>query len=57
VRYADDILILAPTKRKAKQYQRIATGILEELKLKVNMEKTHLCNVSQGVKYLGFVIK
>ena len=56
-RYADDILIFAPTKRKAEQYQRIATGILESLKLTVNTEKTHICNVSQGVKYLGFVIR
>lgn len=57
VRYADDILIFAPTKRKAEQYQKIATGILESLKLTVNTEKTHICNVSQGVKYLGFVIR
>lgn len=57
VRYADDILIFAPTKRKAEQYQRIATAILEGLKLTVNTEKTHICNVSKGVKYLGFVIR
>jgi len=57
VRYADDILIFAPTKRKAEQYQRIASGLLETLKLTVNTEKTHICNVSQGVKYLGFVIR
>jgi len=57
VRYADDILIFAPTKRKAEQYQRIATGILESLKLTVNPEKTHICNVSQGVRYLGFLIR
>ena len=57
VRYADDILIFAPTKRKAEQYQGIATGLLETLKLTVNTEKTHICNVSQGVKYLGFLIR
>lgn len=57
VRYADDILIFAPTKRKAEQYQSIAIGLLEDLKLTVNTEKTHICNVSQGVKYLGFVIR
>lgn len=57
VRYADAILIFAPTKRKAEQYQRIATGTLESLKLTVNPEKTHICNVSQGVKYLGFMVR
>ena len=56
VRYADDILIFASTKRKAEQYQRIATEILNGLKLTVNIEKTHICNVFEGVKYLGFII-
>lgn len=57
VRYADDILIFAPTKRKAEQYQRIATALLERLKLQVNLEKTHICSIRTGVKYLGFVLK
>ena len=57
VRYADDILIFAPTKRKAEQYQQIATDILESLKLTVNTEKTHISDVSRGIKYLGFMIR
>ncbi|MFA6737079.1 MAG: group II intron reverse transcriptase/maturase [Saccharofermentanales bacterium] len=57
VRYADDILIFAKSKRKAEQYQKIATDILESMKLTVNMEKTHISSVSKGVKYLGFMIK
>lgn len=57
VRYADDILIFAPTKRKAEQYQQIATDILESLKLKVNTEKTHISDVETGIKYLGFLIR
>ena len=57
VRYADDILIFATSKRKAEQYQGIATGILESLKLTVNMEKTHISSVEEGIKYLGFVIR
>ena len=56
VRYADDILIFATSKRKAEQYQRIATDILESLKLTVNMEKTHISSVEIGIKYLGFMI-
>ena len=57
VRYADDILIFAPTKRKAEQYQRVATEILQSLKLTVNAEKTHISDVTAGVKYLGFLIR
>lgn len=56
VRYADDILIFANSKRKAEQYQKVATEILESLKLTVNMEKTHISSVHQGIKYLGFMI-
>ena len=57
VRYADDILIFARTKKEAGQYQQIATAFLEgELKLTVNAKKTHIASVQEGVAYLGFVI-
>ena len=57
VRYADDILIFARTYREARQYQKIASKILEnELKLVVNKEKTPLTSVNKGVSYLGFII-
>lgn len=57
VRYADDILIFALSKRKAERYQKIATTILNSLKLTVNTRKTHISNVDRGIKYLGFIIK
>ncbi len=56
VRYADDILIFARSKREAGNYKDIATKILEELKLKVNLEKTTLTNNLKGVNFLGFTI-
>ena len=57
VRYADDILILARSRREAGKYRRIATQILEqELKLKVNQEKTSITSIYEGVAYLGFTI-
>lgn len=57
VRYADDILIFARSHREARKYQDIAIKILEEdLKFKVNKEKTHLTNADKGVAYLGFMI-
>jgi RNA-directed DNA polymerase len=58
VRYADDILIFAKDKRQAGNYMSYATKILEEeLKLKVNREKTKLTNVTEGVSFLGFIIR
>jgi len=58
VRYADDILIFAKDKKTAGNYRKYATKVLkEELKLKVNEEKTHLTNIGEGVAFLGFIIK
>jgi RNA-directed DNA polymerase len=57
VRYADDILIFARTRKEAGSYRQVATQILEgELKLVVNKEKTHLTSIYEGVAYLGFII-
>jgi len=58
VRYADDILIFAKDRQTAGNYRRYATKVLEEeLKLKVNEEKTHLTNTHEGVAFLGFIIR
>ena len=58
VRYADDILIFAKSKREAGKYKDIATKILEqELKLTVNAKKTHITDNNKGISYLGFIIK
>lgn len=57
VRYADDILVFAEDKATAGNYMAYATKILEEdLKLKVNREKTKLTSLYEGVSFLGFVI-
>lgn len=57
VRYADDILILCKSRAGAENAQRSATKILEQdLKLKVNREKTHIAHSDEGVKFLGVKI-
>lgn len=44
-------------KKDAGKYKSIATEILEgELMLTVNIKKTHIANVNDGVPYLGFTI-
>lgn len=56
VRYADDILILARSRREAGEHRRIATQILEQgLELKVNQEKTSITSIYEKVAYLGFI--
>lgn len=58
VRYADDILIFAGTKKEAGDYKALAVKVLEEeLKLTVNREKTHLTSLEEGVSYLGFILR
>jgi len=57
VRFADDILIFAKDKKTAGDYRAYATKVLEEeMKLKVNQEKTKLTSVHEGVGFLGFNI-
>lgn len=54
VRYADDILILCPSQSAALNAQAVATRYLEdELKLRVNRDKTHLAHSREGVAFLG----
>jgi RNA-directed DNA polymerase len=57
IRYADDILILCKSKRASENALRVAKDYLEgELKLTVNVEKTHIAHSDDGIKYLGVVI-
>ena len=57
MRYADDILIFAPSSKGAQRRMREAVKFLEdELKLEVNREKTELTTAAVGIKFLGVVI-
>lgn len=58
VRFADDVLLFAPTKAQAGNYMAKATSYLEkELRLEVNKNKSSLTNLEEGIHYLGMVIK
>lgn len=58
VRYADDILIFTRSKSAAENGRKQATRYLEgKLKLTVNQQKTHIVHSSEGVKFLGVVIR
>jgi len=57
VRYADDILILCSSRAAAENARKVAGNILEEdLKLKVNEQKTHIAHSNEGIKFLGVII-
>lgn len=58
IRYADDILILCCSRNAAFNARKQASRYLEEeLLLKVNEEKTHICHSSGGIKFLGVIIR
>lgn len=58
VRYADDILLFAPTRAHAGEYMAKAKNFLEQkLRLKVNERKSHLTNLEKGIDYLGMTIR
>lgn len=61
IRYADDILILCKSKGASENALRVATSQSGkrgegELKLTVNVVKTHIAHSDDGIKYLGVVI-
>jgi group II intron reverse transcriptase/maturase len=58
VRYADDTLIFTRSKSAAENALKQATRYLEgKLKLTVNRQKTHIVHSSEGVKFLGVIIR
>ena len=57
VRYADDILIFAGSRKGAERRLKAATKVLEEeMGLVINQEKTSITSLKEGVSYLGVVI-
>ena len=58
VRYADDTLIFTRSRSAAENALKQATRYLEgKLKLTVNQQKTHIVHSSEGVKFLGVIIR
>ncbi|MGJ5818188.1 CRISPR-associated endonuclease Cas1 [Paludibaculum fermentans] len=53
VRYADDFLVLAESAESALQAAERAAAVLDQLGLKLNVDKTQLVNFERGFNYLG----
>lgn len=54
VRYADDFVLMAKTKGKARQAYHLAHEVLKKLKLSLAPEKTRLTDIDGGFDFLGY---
>ena len=54
VRYADDFVLMAKSKGKAKQAYHIAEDVLKKFKLSFAPEKTRLTTINEGFDFLGY---
>lgn len=56
VRYADDFVVVAPNRPRAKEAWTLVSETLAELGLWLSPEKTKITTFGQGYSFLGFVI-
>jgi len=56
VRYADDFVVLCPTRAQAEEAKTQVTQILQQLGLQLSTEKTRITSYGKGYSFLGFVI-
>lgn len=57
VRYADDFVVVCPTRQRAEEAQRRAAASLEPLGLQLNPDKTRIADLTRGAEgfdFLGF---
>ncbi len=57
VRFADDMLFFAKSKKEAKKNLAIATAYLKALDLRFGEEKSYLASVDEGFEFLGLRFK
>lgn len=53
VRYADDFCVFCESERRARQARSDTAGILEELRLRLEPNKTRIVSFDEGFDYLG----
>jgi len=57
IRYADDFVILAPTKERLKIAEDRAKAFLKTRGLELNLTKTKIVNITEGFQIVGFWIQ
>ena len=55
IRYADDFIVCCKTKPRAEEAMKLTEGILDDLHLHLNKEKTAVTSFEAGFKYLGAI--
>jgi RNA-directed DNA polymerase len=56
VRYADDFVVVAPTRRHVQEALTLVSRTLEDLGLALSPEKTRLTTYGKGYEFLGFFL-
>ena len=54
VRYADDFVVLCPSREEAERAQPVVKEVLGKLKLSLHKTKTRLTDCEEGFEFLGF---
>jgi len=60
IRYADDFVVMCPTRQRAEEAQRRAEAILAPLGLQLNPDKTRIAELTRGTEgfdFLGFHLR
>jgi group II intron reverse transcriptase/maturase len=55
VRYSDDFVVLAKSRKVAERAQALAEEVLTSLRLRLNQGKTRIVRFSEGFKFLGTI--
>jgi group II intron reverse transcriptase/maturase len=56
VRYADDFIVLCPTRKRAQEARELVERILGEMGLTLSAEKTTIATYGKGYEFLGFYL-
>jgi group II intron reverse transcriptase/maturase/CRISPR-associated endonuclease Cas1 len=57
IRYADDFIILCKSQHEARLASEAVKQSLKEVQLTTNADKTHIVELSQGFKFLGYLFR
>lgn len=55
IRYADDFVILCPTRQQAEEALKMTEMLLKSLGLRLNADKTRIVHKDEGFTFLGYV--
>jgi len=54
VRFADDFVILTSNHTEAEEALKLSKNVLDRLQLRLNEDKTRICNLTDGFVFLGY---